>query len=240
MLHLFIVAIIFFESAFARVNIPTNLNSTDRERALQILGLGSSTKILTDPYPLGGYSGFEMGLSLESIAIDEVSRLGASANSQNQLMYPMISLGKGVYNNIDFYFNFIPYNESTSLSSYGGFIRWGFYQMKYFPACFSLIGHVNTSNINNQIIMQGSGMTLMSGVNLPNFSFYIGLGSVQSIGEFVGGANGVTIENINRTETVQSFQSIIGGVYHLGDFFLALEMDQYTQPTYSLKLGYRE
>ncbi len=227
-------------AAQARVNIPTNLKASDRQTALQILGLGTSTKILTDPYPLGGYSGFEVGLSTESIPIDNISKLGSGAPSQDQFVYPIISIGKGVYNNVDFFLNFMPFNESTSLSSYGGFLRWGFYQMKYFPASFSLIFHANTTNINNQIISQSSGVMLMNGINLQNFALYIGIGSVQSLGRFVGGSAGITFEAVDKYEAVQTFQSTIGGAYHFGDFFVALQLDQYTQATYSLKLGYRD
>lgn len=200
-------------------------------------------KLLTDPYPLGGYAGFEMGLSVESIAIDEISRLGDTTSQQDQFTYPIITVGKGLFNNFDTFLSFMPFNEGTGLSVYGALLRYGFYQTKMLPASFSAVVHFNSVNINNQIVTQSVGADLIAGINVRNFSVYLGVGEIQSRGEFIGGPFGVVaVENgmqINRVNIVSTFHSVLGGTLHISDYFVALEVDQYTQPTFSIKLGYR-
>ncbi len=230
-------------SSFSKVNLPTNLTSTDRNKALEVLGHGTSTKLLTDPYPLGGYAGFEVGLSVESIAIDEIAHLGATTEEQDQFTYPIISIGKGLFNNFDSFLNFMPFNEGTGLSVYGALLRYGFYQTKYFPANFSAVVHMNTCNINNQIINQSVGYDLVAGINVRNFSVYLGAGQLRSRGEFIGGPGGiVAIENgsqSNKINIISTFHSVLGGTVHFDEFFIAAQVDQYAQPTFSVKLGYR-
>lgn len=115
--------------AHAALLIPQNMNSGDRQEALRIIGLGTAAKTLSDPYSLGGYSGLEFGLSVETVPTEELARLGNRlASSQADISIPKFTIGKGLYSNLDFFIHFIPYNQRTELSQYGGIIRWGFYE----------------------------------------------------------------------------------------------------------------
>jgi hypothetical protein len=69
MIRLMLTFLIFISplELFARVQIPENLTKEDRIKVLGILGAGTSSKILTDPYPLGGFAGFEAGIQMDSI-----------------------------------------------------------------------------------------------------------------------------------------------------------------------------
>ena len=55
--------IIFAESSHGFFRTPSQLNRSEQIRTLQILGIASSSKIIGNPYPLGGNSGIEISMS---------------------------------------------------------------------------------------------------------------------------------------------------------------------------------
>src|SRR5690606_37261354 len=111
--HLMLIAVcfLFIDQANAKVHIPSNLNEADRVGVLEILGPGTSGKILTDPYPLGGLAGFEASLQMDSIPVSDLSKFGNTVAEQDFFSYPIISIGKGLYNNLDIFVHFIPSSE---------------------------------------------------------------------------------------------------------------------------------
>src|SRR5476649_319848 len=70
----------YFAKAYA-FDIPRGLNESDRREIVRTLGLNSATKMLDNPYPLGGFSGFEVGFSAEFIDIRDIRRLGCAPGS---------------------------------------------------------------------------------------------------------------------------------------------------------------
>ena len=56
----------------AAFDIPKGLSESDRREIILTLGLNSATKMLDNPYPLGGFSGFEIGLSQQSGCNDDL------------------------------------------------------------------------------------------------------------------------------------------------------------------------
>ncbi|HVK60537.1 MAG TPA: hypothetical protein VM432_03255, partial [Bdellovibrionales bacterium] len=149
-----VVCVLFFSgTAMAKVLIPTNLNQTDREDALRILGFGTSSKILSNPYPMGGYPGFEIGVSVESLPTDDLGRLGDGLETpQQDVSYAKISIGKGLYHGFDVFFQFSPFNQKDGLSQYGGILRWCFFEAESFPLSLSALVHYNSANFDNLVI----------------------------------------------------------------------------------------
>lgn len=227
------------QEVFAAIRIPRNLNESDREQVVRILGWGTSGKILSDPYPLGGYPGFEVGLSYESVPVDDLSRLGDRTDPQENFSYPKINIGKGLYNNLDTWVHFIPFSESTGLSEYGGIVRWCFYQATFFPGTFSLVAHANSANIQNAFTSQTSGFDLITGITISNIGLFLGGGKVYSYGRFLGGQNGYTSSLQDETTTVDGFHTVIGGSLRFQSMFAVLQIDLYNQPVFSTKLGLR-
>jgi hypothetical protein len=225
---------------FARVDIPTHLSVDDRIKVLEILGPGTSSKILTDPYPLGGFAGLEAGIQMDSIPVSDLSNLGDTVQKQALFNYPTISIGKGVYKDVDFFIHFIPSSVGTGISEYGGILRWGFYQMAYLPVSFALNVSADSANINNQLITKNFEYDLTAGITTQSIYFYAGVGQLQSSGRFSGGTpEGITDTGNTEYQKITSMHYLTGVGFRIDNIFLTTQMDYHQQPTYSVKLGFR-
>lgn len=235
-----LIANVFACTASAAVQLPSDMDKNDRIEALKIIGFGTSSKILTDPYPLGGYEGFELGISVESLPTDDLARLGSGVSSpQQDFSYPKFSIGKGLYNDIDLFFNFTPYNRANEISQWGGVIRWGVYQATLLPLSASIVGHFNSANFNNQMTAQTYGVDAIGGINVNQVSLFAGAGYVESNGRFIGGPRGITDTDTLETESATGLHTVIGATVHISKFFVAAQIDRYTAPVFSAKLGFR-
>ncbi len=226
-------------AAGATLEIPGGLNSTDRIKALEILGLSASSKLLGNPYPLGGYSGVEIGYTVEVIPTGDLASLGAKASNQGETAYSVLTLGKGVYNNVDLYVQVSPFTQSEAISNFGGQMRWGFYQSEFLPAHLSLIVFGSSTNFQNKISTTSQGTDLVAGFTVQDMTLYTGLGLVRTSGTFMGGATGVTDSGESAQETVSDSHYVAGVNVRISKMFLAMQIDRYSQSTYSAKLGLR-
>ena len=227
-------------SAWASLEIPKNLTEVDRTKATEILGLSSATKLLGNPYPLGGFSGVEIGYSTEIISTSELSRLGGKAPSQGETSYQVLSVGKGLYNNIDVFVQFIPETQEEAIWGYGGQLRWGFLQAEYLPAYLTLVISANSTSFQNKVSVVAQSTDLVVGFNVEDVTLYTGLGVVRAIGTFVGGAaNGITDTGNTAQADVSEPHYLAGVNLKVSKAFLAMEIDRYTKATYSAKLGIR-
>jgi len=221
------------------VDLPKKLTSDDRDQVVEILGLGTSSKILTIPYPLGGYSGLELGVSMESLPVENLALLGDKTASQDTFNYPKISIGKGLLEDTDLFLHFIPFSEQTELTEYGAVFRWNFYKAKNVPGSLSLVGHMNSSNIKDQFTSTSYGIEVLAGITVESLSLYFGIGQVQAKGRFAGGTQGITDTDFEEVSRVKKTHSIIGGSYHFLPYFIAFQIDQYETTVMSAKLGLR-
>lgn len=230
-------------TARAAIQLPKNMNQADRVEALRIIGFGTSSKLLTDPYPLGGYAGFETGISIENIHTNDLGQLGSGlAAPQQDVAFPKLTLGKGFYNNVDIFLHFTPYNRQDELSFYGGMLRWGFLQAKFLPLSASVVVHMNSANFSNQLVTKAYGADLIGGINVDNVSLFAGVGILQTTGSFVaGGPNGVTDNSQPGSvdESLNGTHAVIGTNVHFSNLFVTIQLDRYSQPVYSGKVGVR-
>lgn len=229
------------------LELPKGLDHESRVEVVRLVGLGTSSKLLTNPFPLGGYPGLEVGISLELVNTADLSRLGAGTQrDEREFRYPRISFGKGLYNNLDVFFHFIPFSEDSQISEYGGMFRWSFYQAKFLPINLSLLLHGSVLNMNDSLSTQTLGSELVAGISVNSFSLYFGGGFLTSTAEFVAqGSDGIVISSDppNRRgvvdELVRETHSVVGITLHVSDYFLAAQIDRYREPVYSIKLGLR-
>lgn len=225
--------------AFAKLQIPKNMNSEDRRTVLEILGYGSSTKILGDPYPLGGYSGVELSVSQQIIPTMDVAKLGNTASQQNETSYLELTLGKGLYYNFDLFITFAPAQQGEEVSSYGGALRWGFFEAEYLPITLSAEVGANSTSFQNTINVSAQTMDLIASFNVQDVILYFGGGTVRASGTFMGGSTGVTDSGNVESDTVSTGRVMTGLAVRVSSFFGAIELSRATQPTYALKIGAR-
>lgn len=227
---------------YAAFSFPTQLDPKDRERITEIIGLGNSTKLNSNPYPLGGYSGVELGYAMEQINTEDVGRMGnTSSATKRDLTYSRFSIGKGLYNNFDIFLHFIPYSESSGYSEFGGLLRYCFYQAAFIPASFSIILHANSSNVSNVFFSQTRGADFLSGLNVGNLSLYVGVGQVWATGLFSKDLNSPDANGQTQDQRsyISSLHTFAGAAFEFEPYFFSLQADQYTQATFSGKLGLR-
>jgi hypothetical protein len=239
-LILFILLFLPLPQAFATLQIPGNLSAADENKALQIFGFGSSQKILDDPYPLGGYSGLEVGFSYEVLQTSALSVLGNSSLSQSQMSYNMITIGKGIYNNVDTFLDFALMGQQENITNVGGQIRWGFFQASYLPVYLTAILHGNAFNCENLIVTNTIGTDIIAGFKEGDVTLYFGGGTLRTQGTFSGGSDGITASTISDSTAISGTRFLAGlNIKFYSKAFFAGEIDNYTSAVYSAKLGYR-
>lgn len=226
---LFLFFILHSSNAFTAIALPTTLSDRDQEKTLGVLGLQTSSKILSTPYPLGGYEGFEFGAGMEFLDVSDI------AKPQTMINYPRFSFGKGFYNDFDFFFHFTPFSENTGISDYGGILRWSAFQSAYLPTNISILLHSNATNVIDKIFTSSFGIDITAGFTLKYISLYFGGGQVESRGSFYG-FNGAMNEEFRKTSSIHTF---MGGVVDFESFFVAAQMDRYDDAIFSVKLGVR-
>lgn len=252
-------------TAHAVFQIPQGLSESDRREIIRTLGLNAATKMLDNPYPLGGYSGFEVGLSVEFIDIRDIRRLGCAPGTAGcgntaysdatEWRYSRLTIGKGLYDDVDVFFHFIPPLGGVHISDYGGAVRWSFYQARFLPINIAVIGHFDQLNYSDTFVNTNLGAELMVGVNVDNFALYFGGGLIQASGTFIGSVSGnctsctvtdpttpyTTLDNASNTvtEKLTATHTVVGLSVHYDDLFAAAEVDRYQDAVYSMKVGLR-
>ena len=223
------------------LDFPTNLSQENREELTRILGVNTTVKSLTSPFPLGGYSGFEWGLSYEVIDISGLENLGTPAGEQNILNLPRFTVGKGLFNHVDLFLNFVPILNIANISEYGGSLKWQLYEGSFLPFSISLNLSLNSINIGDVFSNTSTSSDLISGIKINDTTVYFGIGNVRSESSLPGIHNGqnITDSGFNESQSISSLHTFVGGTYQLDNYFLAIQADRYRDNVFSLKAGAR-
>jgi hypothetical protein len=229
--------ILYFSSvSLGALTIPTGLSDNDQETVLQTIGFATAFRPIDSLYPLGLYSGVELGISMEDIPTGDLGYLGTGASVEKSVVYPKFSLGKGIFDNLDLFFSFAPYTQGISLGVYSGALRWAFYRATFVPATFSILLSGSSTNLDNLFFAQTEEADIITGVNADPFSFYIGAGTLYGQGQF---DQNLTVENAATNQVARAFHTLLGATLTISQFFAAVELDNYATTTFSFKLGLR-
>lgn len=228
-----------FTTAHGKLRLPTQLTQADRRSTLEILGPATSSRMLTSPYPLGGWNGFEIGLSRHYVPISYLSDLGDRSASQGDFEYPLVTLGKGLFYDLDLFLSLVPISQSESINHFSTQLRYQIWRSQNNIFRISGLLHASTTTLNNQLNMQAYGGDFIATSTIDKVSLYFLIGSARSSGRFIGGTQGITNSQQTETETMNFFHQGIGLEWPIGNFFWAAEVDRYKIPYYSLKFGYR-
>lgn len=234
MIHLLFILF----SSLVALEIPQGMDAADQQKALEVLGLGASSQFLSNSYPLGGYSGLEVSLSMAAIETSEIASLGTGADQSSNLYFPEITIGKGIYNDSDIFIHFMPPSKTQEISKFGASFRWGFYQALFLPLSFSFVFHADTMNIKNKISSKNLGADLLMGMTLSQFSFFLGGGYANASGSFVGGTSGVTASDNTEEQKVDSAHFMFGATYNFEPFFVGASINRFAGSVYTLKTGF--
>lgn len=236
---LFVLLFFFAFQSYAIKDLPKNLSPADQSRALEILGFGSASKTLNNPYPMGGYQGVELGVSTEFIPLDDLSALGNGSSDKGEFNYYTLTFGKGLYYNVDAFLYFTPALQSDEFQNFGAQVRWGFYEFKFFPLTLSALLYGGGANFSNLINISTFGTDLLATVNIENVAIYAGVGSIRAVGKFIGNAGGITASGKTEERDLVETHTVFGINIGISKMFVAMEIDRYTDTVYSGKLGVR-
>jgi hypothetical protein len=225
--------------AFAVLSLPQQLTSTDQKEILNLLGPGTSSRQLSSPYPLGGYEGFEIGLSRQFINTSNFTELGDRSASGENFSYPILTMGKGLFYDIDIFISLVPFAQSEMITHFSTQGRWNFYRSKETPFSLSLSGNAGNTTLKNLVSIQSYGIDLVGSFYIRELSLFFGTGFLSSSGVFVGGPSG--INKSGETEKLNMLLShrILGIDYRLQKYFVSAELDHFESPLYSAKVGFR-
>jgi len=228
---------LFITFSHADFTISPHLTELQRRLVMKTLGLGMLNKNLTSPAPLGDDNGVEIAIASEIINLRQVSGLVNNSQGRDTLLYPKILIGKGLYDRADIFFHFIPYTASLGVSEFGGMLRINLYHSKDNPFVATWILHGNSANFNNQLTSRNVGSDVSVGFDWQSWAIFVGGGWATSSGKFVGGTNGLTDTGLPETESVNSARFSVGALYRYDIYDIALSLDHYEEPVYSVKLG---
>lgn len=234
---LLVLLMIFSPYVHAVFQLNNGLTTSDREKITRILGVGTTSKNMTSPRPLGSDNGLEISFMMEVLDIDNVSQFILSPQNNKSLYYPKFLIGKGLFESTDVFFHFIPYTESLGLSEVGGVLRYNFYVSSHKLFFASIILNANSANFNNQFIGRNVGGDLLVGLDWNHFSVFSTVGHVGTTGKFTGGTFGVTDSLRDENESANALHLSFGAVYQYSILSLGISYDQFIEQVYSIKLG---
>jgi hypothetical protein len=224
--------------AFAKYDLPRNLTSQNQVTVAESLGFGAATKMIMDPLPLGGYDGFQIGLSQDYVNAGAIEVIGAGKASSAYISSSSFSFGKGFYYDFDTFFQMTsPQNED--FSSYGILLRRKVYSFdSYFPVSVGALVHGGLTQYSNVFGSNIIGFDIYLYSSIYNFVCSVGAGQARGIHTFVGGASGLTGSS-RDIEVDLLTKHLWGGVSrHFGRWVVSVMSETYFDSIHSLKLGY--
>lgn len=230
-------------SANALTVFPTNLDRADRKVFLEVLGYGTAPKLLSNPYPLGGYQGWEIGLSNEFLSLEEVAGLGTppagQVVSKGEFNFYNLSFAKGLYKNIDTTLSFLPTLQGEGVSGFAAQVKWTFYESPNMPLTLATNLYGGSINIQSLLGVDSLGLDLICAMSMDDLAIYFGGGQTRVIGTFTGGANGITDDQDRHSLSLESMHTLFGLSFNVSKLLIAFQVDRYHEPVYGAKIGFR-
>lgn len=226
-------------SAYAGLSLPSQLVFADQKEILTTLGPGTSSRQLSAPYPLGGYEGFEIGLSRQFISTSNFTEFGDRSASGEDFSYPILTIGKGLFYDIDLFISLVPFAQSKTITHFSTQGRWNFYRAIETPFSLSISGNAGNTTLNNLISIQSYGFDLVGSLYIRDLSLFFGTGFLNSSGVFVGGPYGINKSSETERINIPLTHRILGLDYRFHEYFISAEMDHFETPLYSAKVGMR-
>lgn len=234
----FSLVLFFFSNVKAAINLPKTLNSENRKQVIKDIGFSTVTHFSSGGYLLGGYSGFEIFSELNLVPLSKLNSLGLEDKKSTDQYVNKIGFGKGLFHDIDFFIGFSPFFFQNDFSIYFGSVKYTFYKNESLPIHIGIYLHFNAVNINNLYNFNNTGYDFYTQYYQNRWSYFFGFGQVRSIGTFVGGASGVTIEGDTAREDLTQNRTFLGLSYKLENVLISGGVEKFYDNNFTLRIGY--
>lgn len=224
-------------STFAKYSLPSNLNAAAQETVAQDFGFGSATKMNLDPRPLGGYQGFQVSVSRDLVNVSRLKTIGTSANQDDYFATSTMMVGKGLFYNIDSFFQMTP-PQNDDFSSYGGLIRGTFWNSEIIDLHIGGLVHGSMSQFANTFGSNIVGLDLYAYLGISKFTFSVGLGQAKGIYTFVGSGLVSPATTENTKVDLSSSHGWSGVSYRVDRWIVSAMYENYFDSMYSFKFAY--
>ncbi len=227
------IVFLFSHYASARFDVPPATSEKDQKTIFSVLGFGIATRELSDPVPLGGKQGFDLSLQTEWIPISD---LQSEQKALQFFQINSVSMGKGLPYKVDVLMSWSLFNAEDEFSRYAGQIRWGFYEFENFPGILSMSVSGSGARFGENLDVRTIGWNLLSIVQVHKTSLFFGGGQVRSFGQM---QSNLSYTGTTQFSTLDSWRTLFGTNFRIGDFFVLLQVDRVSQFQYSTSVGYR-
>ncbi|MCK6599484.1 MAG: hypothetical protein L6Q37_14050 [Bdellovibrionaceae bacterium] len=231
--------ILFSVNLYAGLKLPTGLDQEKRKTFVKSVLSSSSYKYLSLGYTLGGYEGFELSASLESFPLSKGNILSSSELKEKDYVVQNVTIGKGMFENVDMFFTFSPFIFQKDISIFGMAMKYVFYIDSENPFNLSVLLHGNAVNFANLVGAQSTGLDIIGSYFLKYWTFYLAVGQQRTLASFVGGAQGLTQDLSSANEDLYLNRFYSGFSYDFGMYQASFELQKIESESLAFKLGKR-
>ncbi len=219
--------------------IPGSLTAANRIRITEILGFGMSSTASYSPRPLGDHRGTQIFLSQDYFSSTTLTNMGNGQSSAGNQQISTLGMGQGLYYDIDTFLYFSPMPQRELMTNYGGLIRGKIFRDPSAQIQLSAALTAAGSNFENKAFFTNTGLDVLMSFLGEKIDLTVGLGQGRCIGQFIGGASGVTDSGNFESHDLSASHLLISGDYNYKNYNFVLTWDRYVESKTNFKLGYR-
>lgn len=232
---IFGVCLVIGHMTFASYNLPQVPTSADQLKIAEVVGFASAAKISTNPQPLGGYDGLQLLVSRDFVNVSTLKGVGTGGTQEDYWPLTRVGIGKGMYYDVDFFFEMTP-PQNENFWAYSGMFRRRVYSWDWIH--LGALLHGSISQVQNLFGSNIFGYDLYAYSQWKLFTFFVGGGQARGIHTFIGGASSLTGQTNNIQYDLLASHLWGGSSYAVGRWTVAGIYEKYYEPVYSVKLGY--
>lgn len=110
-------------------SLPGQLSPTEVDRVVEVVAVGATTRLLRSAEPYVLFPGLKVGLEIAIVPSRDLNDMGDRLGSLPTAMpVPRVFFSKGLFLNLELMFNFFPFSLVNSISTFGGALKWTFFQ----------------------------------------------------------------------------------------------------------------
>lgn len=109
-------------------SLPTGLSSTEIDHLVEVIGAGSTVRLLRSAEPYELFPGLKLGMEVAIVPTRDLNNMGNQDGSLPvAIPVPRFYFAKGLFFNLELILNLFPVSIASSLSTFGGSLKWAFF-----------------------------------------------------------------------------------------------------------------